>query len=351
MERILIVRLGAMGDVLHGLPVAAALRCAFPDALIGWAVEERWSELLVVQGEPLEGTCSENRPMLDAVHPVNTRAWRAMPFSRLAFGDVVKAVLKISSKRYEVALDLQGLLKSALVSRASGASRRLGFALPRERAAAWFYTHRVSASGTHVVEQNLSLLTALSLPAAAPELVQLPRDASCETWCEAELQRHGVQSFALLSPGGGWGAKLWPAARYAEVARALAADGLRSLVNIAPGEEDLALEVEKNAGGAAMPLRCTVGQLIALTRRARLFVGCDSGPLHLAAALGIPVVALFGPTDPARNGPWGTRSVVLRRPASQTSYSHVATPDPGLLSISSAEVAAAARSLLEERHG
>jgi heptosyltransferase-1 len=156
--------------------------------------------------------------------------------------------------------------------------------------------------------------------------------------------------FALINPGAGWGAKQWPAERYGGVARALAGDGLIPFINFGPGEEKLANQVETASGGKARPVTCSVGELIALTRRARLFIGGDTGPLHLAAALQVPVVAIFGPTDPARNGPYGTRSIVLRNSESRTSLSHTSAPDPGLLQITSEEAIAAARTLLKDMH-
>ena len=226
---------------------------------------------------------------------------------------------------------------------------RLGFAQPKESAATLFYTRAVARAGAHVVEMNLALARALTgREAAAAVRFRLPRDPGAEAWCADELRRRSLERFLLLAPGGGWGAKLWPASRYGEVARALAEDGLRTLVNYGPGEEALAQEVAAASGGAAQPLSCSVSELIALTRRAELFLGGDTGPMHLTAALGVPVVAIFGPTDPARNGPFGTNHVVLRSPVSRTSYAHRAEVDPGMLAITSEEVVAAARRLARE---
>ena len=156
-----------------------------------------------------------------------------------------------------------------------------------------------------------------------------------------------MQDFALLNPGAGWGAKRWPAERYGRVGRALAARGIRSIVNYGPAEEDLARDVESAGEGAAMTLKSTISELIALTRRAKLFVGGDTGPLHLAAALRVPVVAIFGPTDPARNGPYGTRSIVLRNPASPTTHARNPRPDEGMLEIGVESVVNAAYKLLD----
>jgi heptosyltransferase-1 len=152
----------------------------------------------------------------------------------------------------------------------------------------------------------------------------------------------------LINPGAGWGAKQWPPERYGEVARALAADGLKTLINYGPGEESLARAVEEASGGAADAVPCTLGELIALTRRARLFIGGDTGPMHLAAALAIPVVGIFGPTDPARTGPYGARSIVLRSPESRTSHVRRSQTEAGLLTISAQTVIEATRRRLAE---
>jgi heptosyltransferase-1 len=176
--------------------------------------------------------------------------------------------------------------------------------------------------------------------------VEFPRDQNAELRIGQHLA--GVGPFAILNPGAGWGAKCWPADRYAAVAQALAADGVHSIVNYGPGEEELAREVEVASGGAAKALKTSLTEMIALTRRASLFIGGDTGPLHLAAALKIPVVAIFGPTDPARNGPYGTRSIVLRNPQSVTSHARRSQPDQGLLEIGANAVVDAARSLLAD---
>jgi heptosyltransferase-1 len=155
----------------------------------------------------------------------------------------------------------------------------------------------------------------------------------------------------IMNPGAGWGAKRWPAERYGEVARRLAQEGLKPLINSGPGEEELVQAVKAASHGTAEGLECSLAELIALTRRARLFIGGDTGPMHLAAALGVPVIAIFGPTDPARNGPYGTRSIVLRSPASATSHARKVQPEEGLLEINSDQVIAAARRLLGKCRG
>ena len=242
-------------------------------------------------------------------------------------------------------------MKSAVISRSSKARTTLGFDRPRETPARLLYTRRIATAKTHVVEQYHSLAEAVAgrtLPVPAAEF---PHDDQTEANVAKTLAEFGAgKNFAILTPGAGWGAKQWPAERYGAVASALADDGLTPLINSAPGEENLAQAAQSASNGKAHLISCTITELIALTRRARLFIGADTGPLHLAAALQIPVVAIFGPTDPARNGPYGTESVVLRNPASKTSLSHTSAPDPGLLQITADEVISAARRLLEIPH-
>src|SRR5208283_4765325 len=191
-----------------------------------------------------------------------------------------------------------------------GADVVYGFAQPRENVASMFYTREVIGHGGHIVEQNLSLAEAVARQPLAMPKIEFPHDEAAEKQCQDRLQ--GVDDFALLNPGAGWGAKQWPAERYGELAKGLAQNGIVSLINFGPGEEALAKATEAAAGGTARPVSCSIAGLIALTRRTRLFIGGDTGPLHLAAALQVPVVAIFGPTNPQRNGPYGTRSLVLR---------------------------------------
>jgi heptosyltransferase-1 len=345
------VRLGAMGDVIHTLPAVAALRAVFPEMILGWLIEERWAELLCTLSTPRYGPRSAQRPLVDRVHTVNTRHWRAAPFSVATWERVAASLSDLRAAQYEAAIDFQGAVRSSLLARWSGSPVIYGAAQPRENLATMFYTRQVITHGQHIVEQNLSLAEAVAQQKPKISKAVLPLDYAAEQECDSRLKALGMREFALLNAGAGWGAKQWPAERYGEVAAQLADDGLKVLINFGPGEEDLANAVKAASGATAETFSGSLTQLIALIRRARLFIGGDTGPMHLAAALGVPVVGIFGPTDPARNGPFGTRSIVLRSPASNTSYSHVRRPDDGLLEIGSEEVVAAARRLLEESHG
>jgi heptosyltransferase-1 len=355
IERLLIVRLSAMGDVIHTLPAVHALREAFPLAHIGWLVEERWSELLCAPGASRRGVRSAQRPLVDEVHVANLKAWGRSPLSISTLQRAATVWNDVRDAGYDAAIDLQGAMRSALLARLSGARVVYGGAEPRESPASLWYTRRVVAHGRHVVEQNFSVAEALtgfrgrtSPPAVACDL---PRDLQAEERIRQRLAELGVGEFAILNPGAGWGAKRWPPERYGEVALQLAQQGVGSILNFGPGEEELARAAEAASAGAAQTMNCTVTELIALTRRARLFIGGDTGPLHLAAALRVPVVGIYGPTDPARNGPYGTQNIVLRSAESVTSHARRAAAEAGLLAIESEAVVAAANKLLDGDFG
>ncbi len=361
-KRLLIVRLSAMGDIIHTLPAAAALRAAFPRATLGWLVEERWAELLCTLRCPRSGARSAQRPLVDRVHTVNLAAWRRAFFSFNTWQQTAAGLSELRGVGYDAAIDFQGAVRSALLAKWSGAPMVYGDAQPRENAASMFYTRNaiLPANGTHVIERALALADEVIADGMSPltEVVsspgastarmpaEFPRDADAESVTASLIgERRG---FVILNPGAGWGAKMWPAARFGQVAKELAKDGLCSLVNYGPGEEELAKAVETGSEGAARAISCSVSELIALTRHARLFIGGDTGPMHLAAALKIPVVAIFGPTNPARNGPFGTRSIVLRSASSMTDHSRHDEPESGLLEIGVGEVVASARKILSD---
>lgn len=350
VERLLVVRLSAMGDVLHTLPAVHALREAFPQAFIGWLIEERWAELLCAPGAARRGCRSALRPLVDEVHAVDLKAWRKSPFSVSTLQRVATVWNDVSDAGYDTAVDLQGAMRSAVLARWSGARVVYGAAEPRESPASLWYTRTVVARGRHVIEQNLSVAQALISHrtglSSAEFACDLPRDPPAELRIGQRLAELGIDEFAILNPGAGWGAKRWPPERYGEVARSLADRGVRSILNHGPGEEELVRAAEAASAGTARAMRCSITELIALTRRARLFVGGDTGPLHLAAALKVPVVGIYGPTDPARNGPYGTRSIVLRSAESVTTHARRDVPEEGLLGIGSDAVVRAASELL-----
>jgi len=353
----LVVRLGAMGDILHALPAVTALRQAHPSWQIGWVVEPRWAPLLTAgnegtreQGEPANSEGRDSAmPVVDHLHFARTREWKQRPLSGETRRGIFALRKELRAAAYEVVLDLQGAIRSATIARMSGARRRIGEARPREWPAQWFFTECVATRGAHVIEQDLELASAVVGDVLAPVDPLLPVDPEAERWCDAWLAAatpDAPRPIALIVPGAGWGAKRWPAERYGAVALGLAERGFSILVNCGPGEEALAAPIV--ASGAAVPLSVTLPQLIAVTRRITLCIGGDTGPLHLASALGRKVVGIYGPTDPSRNGPFGTRCRVLRSPESRRDHSRRSAPEPGLLTISPDDVLRAAGELVTE---
>ena len=304
MSRFLIVRLGALGDVVHAIPVAAALRRAFPSARIDWLVSAKHREILDLV------------PVIDRRLVINDRGHASGGTSLLA------AIGELRRSRYDVAIDLQGLIKSAVLARASGAPRVIGFSsrYARERAARVFYTeaHDPGRGGLfdpretrHVVDINLGVLSRLGMTAPAREFPI--EDIDTDAARTAREQAGG--RYALLNPGAAWPNKRWPPARFAAIASQLRArHGLMSVVLWGPGEDVLAAEVVAGADGAAiLSPKTSIADLVALARRAALMVSGDTGPTHIAAALGTPIVGIYGPTRPARNGPMSPRDITVSR--------------------------------------
>ncbi len=350
-SRILVVRLSAMGDIIHAMPAIAALRRAKPDVKIGWLIEERWAELLCSRAAEYAMPRSQFKPLADWVHIANFKTWRRGLFAKQTWREMGTLRRQVRDMRYELALDLQGAIRSALAAKAAGAKTRVGSSQPREGPASMFYTRQVDPRGAHVVDQGLAIVSAIAgqeLPYEAP---CFPLDPTAEDRADRFYGALDNKPLAILNPGAGWGAKCWPTESFGVVARALTERGMTVVVNHGPGEEALAEAVREASGNVARPVKCSITELIALTRRASLFVGGDTGPMHLAAALRVPVVALFGPTRPDRNGPYGTRSVVLRNPESIDNSTHTDRPDEGLVSIDPQAVIDAADRLRGEDRG
>lgn len=299
-SRLLLVRLSAIGDIVHTLPVAAALAAARYEVV--WAAQPAGRPLL--EGNPAIASCL------------------AVPSSRpFRPGAISRAISQLRAVRADTALDLQGLWKSAFWARASGAGRCIGWGGParREPLSALLLTERreLPAGVVHVIDKNLALLAALGLDAIGRRDFPLPSFDRQAARVDHELAALGLERPVLVHPGGGWSSKLWPPESYGELASRLARRGIATLVSWGPGEETLAERVVAASSGTAVAgFEATLLDFAALARRARAIVAADTGPLHLACAVGTPAVALFGPTDPARNGPWNPADIVLsRRPA------------------------------------
>jgi heptosyltransferase I len=296
VSRILIVRMGAMGDIIHTLPAAASLRASFPNSRITWVVESRWLPLL------------EDNPFLD----------RVLAFRR-GWSGFIASLRALRSEPYDLAVDFQGLIKSAVVARLARPSRIVGFrrGIARESPATLFYSEKAGTRSTHTVDMRLDLaaaagasniVRAFPLPEGRPE-GDLP---ACE--------------FVLASPLAGWRSKQWPIEHYRDLAPRLRRDlGMPLVLNGPP-----AALAELGAVAGAIPHVSGISGLIHATRRATAVIGVDSGPLHIAAALHKPGVAIFGPTDPARNGPYCDSLQVLRAPDAATTYKRGDAPAPSM---------------------
>jgi heptosyltransferase-1 len=309
--RILVIRLGAMGDVIAALPAVASLKHSIPHSKITWVVEPKWSVLL------------EGNPYVDSV----------MHLDRRTLSGLGSAWRELRSARFDLAVDFQGLIKSALVATIARPERIFGFnaAHARESPASWFYSTKVQIRSHHAVERNLdlaaaagasSILRTFPLPAGQPE-GQLPDG-----------------DFVLASPLAGWGAKQWPLEYYSKLAQLLRKEwGLPLVINA--GEPVRVEGADTHVSG--------ISGLIHATRRAAAVVGVDSGPMHLAAALAKPGIALYGPTDPGRHGPYGGTFRVLRSPTALTNYKRTAEPDPSMRAITPDQVFEALEAILPPR--
>ncbi|MEO6981874.1 MAG: glycosyltransferase family 9 protein, partial [Edaphobacter sp.] len=299
--RVLIVRVGAMGDVLHAMPAVAALRERHPDWFIGWAVEPRWLALLQAGGD-YSGAVERGAamPLIDRTYLAATRAWKRRPLSRGTLGEIAGLRRELRGERFDVCVDMQGSIRSAVIGRMAGAKQLVGPAEPREAPARWLYEQRAQVTAPHVIEQGCELLGTAVGEVLSPATVTLPMDAFAERACDDLLARvlPGQERFVLLAPTAGWGAKQWPAERYGAVAAELGRAGYGVLVNAASVGDAVAGAVVKASGGCASTAPCSMPEVIALVRRASLVIAGDTGPLHLAAGLGRPVVGLYGPTDP-----------------------------------------------------
>jgi heptosyltransferase-1 len=334
-----------MGDVLHAMPAVAALRELHPEWFIGWAIEPGWSELLEATGTAHTKGRNAARPLVDTWHSVPAKAWKERPLSLPTISGINAMRQELRGSKYDLCVDMQGSLKSAVVGRMSGTKVFVGPAEPREAPARGLYRQHVMTRAAHVVDQGCELLGEAIGETLHPAKVTLPVDPAAEQWCDEALAGIGKR-FALMAPTAGWGAKQWPAERYAAVAARLEEAGIKTVVNAASSEDAIAGRVVAANGGAAVSVPCSVGQLIAMMRRAAVVIAGDTGPLHLAAALGRPVVGLYGPTDPARNGPYRTNARVLRHESSVTDHSRKAETEAGLMRITTDEVVEAALGLL-----
>jgi lipopolysaccharide heptosyltransferase I len=343
--RFLVIRLSSIGDIVHALPAVAALGETFPQAEIHWVVETRHAGLL------------EGNPFVHRLVKLDTLGWRRRLTSGHTLESIVRGVAALRQTKYDAAVDFQGLYKSALMAWLSRSRVRLGLAKDwlREPAAGVLYTERVAPrASTHVIEMNLALVERLGVRPVAREGWQfpLPCNKVDDQQVAQQLAFSSSDDFLVINPGGGWKTKCWAPENYADLIRLLAGEFSGNFFLTGSAEEEpLIREIIQKAGSPrAKHFASTITQFIALVRRAKLFLGGDTGPLHLAAAVRTPIVALYGPTDPARNGPFSPADITLwnRGPIDYTRR----TPQAGYLTgISVESVRAAVHARLAGAHG
>jgi lipopolysaccharide heptosyltransferase I len=302
MRSFLVIRLSSIGDIVHALPAVVALGQSFPQAEIHWLIERRYAPLLA------------GNSFVRRIIPLDTLSWRGSLPPLSVLEGTLKTLIGLRQSAYEAAVDFQGLWKSALIALLAGAKERVGLAEPwlREPSAAVLYTARVPVAGRHVVEESLALVRHLGAR-VGPWQFPLPHAPETDHYIDNQLARLEAHDFMIINPGGGWKAKRWAPENYALLLRHLEARFTsKLLLTGSPAEYDLISGILESAGTKrAFYFPSNVEQFIALARRAQLFLGGDTGPLHLAAAVGTPVVAIHGPTDPARNGPFSKADIAL----------------------------------------
>lgn len=301
--RLALIRLSALGDIIHTWPLAQSLRNTRPDLHLTWVVEEPFRPLV------------EGHPAVDSVITVATKRWRKAPFAPQTRAETGAIKTRLRELTPDLALDSQGTLKSALITRWTGAEERIGLARPwrRELLPGLVYTRILpgSADHSHVVATNSTLVTAVDGP--MPSETPVPDgcwlyEKALQNW--PDYQQDG--RYAVLLPGAGRPSKVLSAKVLGELARRLASQNLRVLIAWGPGELERAEAIAATAEGAAeVAPSTTIEQLTVVLGGASLVVGADTGPVHLSAAVGAPTLGVFLTTDWRRNGPLGRRSAVL----------------------------------------
>lgn len=299
-KRFLVVKFGSLGDIVHCLPSVLQLRKAFPAASIDWLIERKNKSAVELSGLDVR------------LVPIDTYQWRNSPGIGSA-KEIAEFVWSLSTDGYDCTIDFQGLIKSAFFAYLSGAPVRIGWERDflKESVSRFFYTEVVTPKRIHIIDQQMELLKPLGIepdwetvvPLKAPELARR----------SLERKLHGLSDVVVINPGGNWSTKCWPPERYGELANRLMSDGMHVAVTWGPGDEIMARKLVDVADTGIAQIPTTLEELVALCERARLFIGGDTGPMHLAAAVGTPIVAIFGPTSSDRNGPFRREDVVVER--------------------------------------
>ncbi len=299
-KRILVVKFGSLGDIVHCLPSVRLLLDHFPNAEIDWLIERKNKSVVEMSGLGVR------------LVPIDTYQWRYSPGIGSA-KEILEFVWALRTDGYDCTIDFQGLLKSAFVGYLSAAPIRIGWERDflKESTSRFFYTEVVTPRRIHIIDQQMELLKPLGIdpdwdtpaPLAAPSTA---RDSLARAL-------DGLTGYVLINPGGGWPTKRWDPKRYGALAKRLLDDDLTVAVTWGPGEDDIASAVQAVAGDRVRMIPASLQELVALCERARLFVGGDTGPMHFAAAVGTPIVSIFGPTSSDRNGPFRREDIVVEQ--------------------------------------
>lgn len=295
-HRVLIVKPSSLGDVVHSLPFLNSLRTCFPDASIDWVIARGLDGLL------------DGHPMLDSLIVIDKDRWRRISEAAGTMHELRDLFRTLRARRYDLVIDLQGLLRSGLMTWATRAPVRVGFSEARE-GSRYFYTHTVRGGReVHAVDRYLKIAAALGCDTGT---VGFPLPSSAGVTEQVKELRIKLKDYIVLVPGARWDTKIWPAERFGALASLLP---LKSVVIGGSGDRKRAAEIVRLSGGRACSVagETSLPELVEVMRTARCVVTNDSGPMHIAAALDVPVVAIFGPTSPGRTGPYGRRHVVLK---------------------------------------
>lgn len=294
-RKILIVKPSSLGDVVHSLPFLSSIRSSFPKSEIHWVI-----------AKGLEGLLDGN-PMISRLIVINKDVWKKISRAADTVLEVRRLFKEIREERYDLAIDLQGLLRSGLITMASRAPVRIGFTEAREWSS-FFYTVKVrGGKDLHAVDRYMKIAAALGCETAA--VFPLPPVGNRDEWLKSF--RKDPDEYIVIVPGARWETKIWPAAYFGEVASLVP---VRSVVVGSSADKGIAERVVESSRGKAVSLAgsTTLTELIEIMRGARLVISNDSGPMHIAAAVGVPVVAIFGPTSPERTGPYGGSHMIIR---------------------------------------
>jgi heptosyltransferase-1 len=334
-----------MGDVVHSMPAVAALRERHPEWEIRWAIEPVWTELMQAGDFDASQGRGEGMPLVDGWYPVPTKVWKKRPLAGETIREIKALRKELRRKRFDLCVDMQGAIRSAAVGKMAGAGKVVGAEKPRESAAKWFYDDMIATPAVHVADQGCELLGGAIGERLEAARVPFPVNRAAEVWCDGVV--NAAKRLVVMAPSAGWGAKEWPVERYGAVAAQLGRAGFGVVVNAVPGSDPVAEGMVAASEGSARAVPCSVGQMISLMRRAALVIGGDTGPLHLAAALERSVLAIYGPTNPERNGPFGGAPIkVLRDASSVTDHTRFKSAEAGMLKIGVDEVVGAAMEML-----